>query len=150
MNIYLAASYSRRLEMVEHAEELRRLGHTVVSSWISGKHEHNSEHGVQADELAEEDERQQWALEDIVDLIAADTLVAFTEDPGRVGRNRGGRHVELGFAIGWAEAAATFSIDDDKRVVVIGPRENIFHCLPYVEQYDAWEQFIAYLGDGRR
>jgi hypothetical protein len=59
----------------------------------------------------------------------ADIIILFSEKSGI--SHRGGRHVEFGLAIGLK-----------KRLIVIGPRENIFHCLPQVELFDSWEDFV--------
>ena len=45
---------------------------------------------------------------------------------------RGGRHAEFGIALALG-----------KRVIVIGPRENVFHALPAVERYESWAAFRA-------
>ena len=63
--------------------------------------------------------------------MAAHMLVAFTEQP-RSGNSRGGRHVELGIAIG-----------SRKRIAVVGPRENIFCWLPVIEHYETWDEFLS-------
>ena len=126
MRIYLASRYSRRLEMLEIAEQLRRLGHTVTSSWITGKHE--TRPGIDAN--GTEEERRTWAEEDIKDLNYSEALVAFTEEPNAEGRGRGGRHVEYGFALAL-----------DLLLTVVGPRENVFHCLPSVCH---WPTVAAY------
>jgi hypothetical protein len=33
-----------------------------------------------------------------------------------------------------------------KRVVVVGPREHVFHCLPLVEHYSSWAEARLALG----
>lgn len=145
MKVYLAASYSRRLEMVERAADLERLGHRVVSSWIDGHHETNSAHGSQADGVADAAEQETWAIEDVADLIEADAVVMFSEAPHAGNRKRGGRHVELGFALGWTMACRMNGLGSDMRAFVVGPVENVFHCLGAVERYDTWEQCVAAL-----
>jgi len=50
-------------------------------------------------------------------------LLFFSEPPDSHSK-RGGRHVEFGLALAWG-----------KRLMIVGPRENVFHCLPQVEQY---------------
>lgn len=120
MNIYLAARYGRREELAGYRKELEAEGFTVTSRWLDGGHDLPlgaplSEHAVR---LAEEDR---------LDLIRADTLIGFTEAPGVTGRNRGGRHVEFGYALGRR-----------MRVAIVGPRENVFHYLPEVEHFADW------------
>lgn len=64
---------------------------------------------------------------DLRDLRAADTIVSFTGGEG----GKGGRHVEHGYAI----AAC-------KRLVIVGPRENIFHTHPATEVYTTFAEFL--------
>jgi len=118
--------------MVARAADLVALGHTVTSSWITGKHELQSQHGARADEVADASEQARWAREDIDDLEASEAIIAFTQAYGAVGgRNRGGRHVEMGIAI-----------ELGLRIFVVGPRENVFYHLPEVQQYDAWQHIV--------
>lgn len=81
--------------------------------------------------------REHFATEDVADVLAADTLVAFTEPP-RASASRGGRHVELGLAL----AAG-------KHVVVIGPRENVFCWLPQIEHHATWHNYLTRLTRAR-
>lgn len=125
-SVYLAARYSRHPEMSEKAIQLSQIGYTITSRWIRGDHELRSDGQADSDRWAEV-----WALEDYEDLLAADIVISFTEEPGAPGRQRGGRHVEFGLGL------AT-----DKVMVVIGPRENVFHWLPEVRVYPTWEAFL--------
>jgi hypothetical protein len=132
MRIYLAARYIRREELARYAAELRALGHVVTSRWVDGQHE--AETATQVD-------RARWAAEDWDDLMAAECCVSFTERPRAQLEKpgRGGRHVEFGAAM----AAG-------KRLIVVGWRENVFHCLPDVEFVETWEQAKEMLAnDGR-
>ena len=131
MRIYLAARYSRFPEMQVYAKELTAQGHAVTSRWILGDHE------LRADGQAETDHwAPVWAQEDWEDLRAADAIIAFTEPPENVpGRSRGGRHVEWGIALAM-----------QKRCIVIGYRENVFHWLPQVDYYPSWEACCTALG----
>lgn len=65
---------------------------------------------------------------DIEDIDAALTLVSFTEAGGG---GKGGRHTEYGYAIA-----------QNKRLVIIGPREHIFHTHPGVEIFSQWGDFL--------
>lgn len=144
-SVYLAARYSRRLELCGYREKLRMAGIDVTSRWLNGSHQLDNagrpvggdggermfeDGSAQADHL-----RDKFATDDFDDVIAARTLVAFTEEP-RSGNSRGGRHVELGIALGTG-----------KRVIVIGPRENVFCWLTWVEHYETWDAFLAGLLD---
>jgi hypothetical protein len=140
MKVYLAARYTRRLELCGYRADLEAHGIEVTSRWLNGSHQLDNEGRPLGDagELlfeagdAEVDHyRWKFATDDRDDVLAADVLIAFTEQP-RSGNSRGGRHVELGIAIG-----------KGKRIVVIGPRENVFCWLPEVEQYDLWSEYLA-------
>jgi nucleoside 2-deoxyribosyltransferase len=122
MKVYLAARYSRHPEMQQIEASLRAMGHEVTSRWIQGGHELSKEGSTEAQQA----ERGRFAEEDLADLLAADCCLCFTEEP-RSTNSRGGRHVELGIAIGAG-----------KRVVVVGWRENVFCCLPSVEFFETW------------
>ena len=90
MRIYLAARYSRFPEMQGCRTILESLGHMVTSRWINGDHDYK---GGQSPA----EQRVRFAQEDWADLLAADCVISFTEEPGKAGgRNRGGRHVEFG------------------------------------------------------
>lgn len=126
MRIYLAARYSRFEEMQSVRKDLETCGHKVTSRWINGGHK------LTDDGLSEEGkeiERLRFAVEDLDDLYAADVVVSFTEPP-RSANSRGGRHVEFGVALAI-----------HMPVVVVGPRENVFHCLSQVEWYPDYETF---------
>lgn len=130
IKIYLAARYSRHIELSNYAQELENKGFIVTSRWIKGSHQVSTEE--MENELGRE-KRERFAREDLEDLMAADFVISFTEAP-RSDASRGGRHVEFGIA--WAQQA---------RLIVVGYRENVFHCLPEVEFYETWPEVIAAL-----
>lgn len=132
MNIYLAASYSRRTEIEGYAGEVRGMGHTVTSDWHEGRQMPLSG--------GEEMQRQanRYAKGDIADIRAAELYIAFTttpmpsEEPGALASKAayrpGGTHVEFGIALAL-----------EKELWVVGPRENIFHFMDEVVVFDTWE-----------
>jgi nucleoside 2-deoxyribosyltransferase len=130
VNIYLAARYSRRDELCRYRAELEALGHTVTSRWLNGNHQIDDK-GLSAE--ADAVKRERFATEDYDDLVAADWVISFTEEP-RSTTSRGGCHVEFGLALGLG-----------KHCVIVGPRENVFHCMPQVEWFSSWEQAIDYV-----
>jgi hypothetical protein len=65
---------------------------------------------------------------DFDDVREADVCIAFTE-PADGPQGRGGRHTELGIALALGQ-----------RVIIVGPREHVFHCLPDVERYERWPE----------
>lgn len=144
MKIYLASRYSRRVELCGYREQIRNVGHMVTSRWLNGQHQ-ISDAGVpigdQGERLVEGDDekwqseeatklRRRFAEEDYLDVVLADLLIAFTEMP-RSGNSRGGRHVELGIALGMM-----------KRVWIVGPRENIFCWLDDVRHFETWQDCL--------
>lgn len=118
-DVYLSASMSRVSEMRTRARTLLRLRFRTVSSWIRAAGDERTPQG-----------RAEAAVEDLRDLDEAGLVLAFTEPPGAY--FTGGRHVELGYALAMG-----------KRVVVIGPVENVFHDHPKVlARFRTWEEFL--------
>lgn len=130
MRIYLAARYSRRVELQAYRLILEQLGHEVTSRWVWEDHELAIGTPLEAG--------VRFAREDMVDLHRCECVISFTEEPGQAGgRNRGGRHVEFGIAL------ASHHIH---RIVVVGPRENVFHYLDQVEMHATWPEALAAIG----
>jgi hypothetical protein len=94
-------------------------------------------------------EWQQFSAEDIADLLEADTIINFTEPPNGNGKGagRGGRHVEFGVALGCEVLRQRhLPLDSPRfRLIVIGHRENVFHCLPCIEFYATWPEAMEAL-----
>lgn len=130
MKIYLAARFSRREQLREIAAELRRLGHVVTSRWLETEFVHRPNENA----AAPPEYRQKYALIDLEDVKAADTVVSFTEAEGTPNAGRGGRHVEFGYALALEKAA-----------VVIGHRENLFHEHPAVTFFESHWDWIRTL-----
>lgn len=130
MKIYLAGRYSRREELCACALDLDAMGHTVTSRWLAGDHQIDDA-GLSVEAKAAE--RERFATEDFANVMSADMVISFTETP-RGTNSRGGRHVEFGIALGTM-----------KRVWIVGPRENVFHCLEDVRQLDTWEDALRQL-----
>lgn len=121
MKIYLAGAYSRREQLCELRDHLRRLGHTVTSRWLDTEWQHRPDQSP----AAPPEYREKYAVIDLEDVRNAECVINFTERPDAKHGRRGGRHVEFGYALGLG-----------KRCVVVGPRENLFHHLPGVEVYE--------------
>lgn len=134
MRIYLAARYSRREELNGYAADLRAMGYVVDARWLAGNHQIAEAQVVEAAALSIPVEGEQFALDDMEDVHLADALIAFSEAPRAVLSSRGGRHVEFGLALAWG-----------KRVLVVGPRENVFHTLPIVEHCWSWPEALERL-----
>lgn len=118
MKVYLAARFGRRAELIELRRTLQHLGWTVTSTWL--------------DITDDEDfDRAGTAATDIADLLAADIVLSLTEEPNDPIGKRGGRNVEFGLGL-----------MAKKRMAIIGPRENVFHWLPEVDQYPDVHDFL--------
>lgn len=126
--VYFAARYSRNLEMRRYRDQLRDRGIEVSSRWID---QHGGDLLVSfPPEMLNTDPAHcaKFAEIDLTDIANADTMITFTEMNGG---GKGGRHVEFGRGL------------ELKQMVLIGRRENVFHTLPEVQQYDTWEAFLA-------
>lgn len=139
--IYLAASYSRRLEMLEYAGQLAALGYQVNAEWVTEGHD------IPIDASPERilALQQRFCLQDFHEIWIARTVINFTETPAyqSQARHRGGRHVELGMALAISGSNGMAA----KTIVLIGPCENIFHTLSVIKHFDTWEAFLAAIAD---
>lgn len=138
MRYYFASRYSRNAELREYRDELVNQvpGAVVTSRWIDchedivgGLNESFTPEVLSADP----DRCWQYGLHDLEDLEEADVIVSFTGPGGK-----GGRHIEHGYGIALADSPGSCF-----RLIVIGSRENIFHCHPVTEVYATWQEFLA-------
>ncbi len=121
ISVYFAACFSRREELRGYAAELREHGFVVTSRWL------DSPAKLRADELRREGRGAEVARMDLEDVRGADVCIAFTETVDTGERGRGGRHTELGIALGLG-----------RLVLIVGPREHVFHCLPDMVHHPNW------------
>jgi nucleoside 2-deoxyribosyltransferase len=126
--VYLAARYSRKLEIKEKSLELESLGINMTSRWLDEEASPGSNLKEVGDDFCRE-----VAKQDIEDIDRADLVVLFSENPEEA-FVRGGRHFEAGYAHG-----------TKKPLIVLGPRENVFHYLNSVVLVDSWESLKANL-----
>jgi hypothetical protein len=125
--VYLASQYRRRDELRTCAAALERLGFEITSRWLAGDQP--------LLELGESrTEAEAAAIRDLHDVRSADIFVAFTEHASAPSKGRGGRHVEFGVALAL-----------ERRLLVVGPPEHVFHLLPSVEQYPTWDEALEAL-----
>ena len=129
LRVYLAARFSRQDELNRYRAELAKDGIEVTSRWLAGAHEWAG----MADDDIPSDELARFAAEDLEDIDRAYAVVCFTEPP-RTGPTRGGRHVEMGYAL----ASKT-------PVLCVGHRENIFCYLPEVDFVETWDEAREWL-----
>lgn len=129
IKIYLAARYSRNDEMRGVRDVLVGMGFEVTSRWIDLHPDVVGDFSASftADTLNTEPEKcAPLGQHDLDDINRADWVVSFTGGGGK-----GGRHVEFGYAYA-----------REKRLFVVGPRENVFHTLAGVEQFPTWRSFV--------
>jgi hypothetical protein len=141
MRYYFAGAYARRAELVARAAELKfgPAGAEVVSRWLFSAQE-GEDAGFSAGGLSDPYTIKlawEYGQRDIEDLTKADAIVSFTGEG-----TRGGRHVEHGVAMAypWVMAGRANPI----RLVIVGPREHVFHCHPATEVYPDWAAFLAH------
>lgn len=134
MIIYLAADYLRKSEMQGVRDFLKALGHKVTSRWIDTP-DAVEVAGIGSGTITDYNYSDYacHAKQDWSDIYNADTFVLFTTGE----KSRGGRHTEFGIAATW-----------DKRLIVVGPREHVFHCIPEVQHYPSWRAFAASISKG--
>lgn len=130
MKIYLAARFTRNMEMQDIAGLLEKYGHQVTSRWHTGVH--SIDDGVEPDSGVGMERAARFAAEDLEDLMAASCVISFTEVPRTP--TRGGRHAEFGYGLA-----------HQKKMVIVGQREMIFHYLPEVLQFDTIEDLMKWI-----
>jgi nucleoside 2-deoxyribosyltransferase len=125
MKVYLAARFARKDEMQGVRDVLEALGDTVVSRWIDSDEPYDLTNAT----LDTEPERgRKYAEDDLEDMQAADAILYFSQG----GPGNGGRFVEWGYCYALG-----------KRMIMVGPRENVFFTLPFIEWYPDWVHLLA-------
>ncbi len=90
MYVYLAARYSRRLELCEYRRQLQERGVEVPARWLDGNHQlddrgvpigDSGEKIMESEDTAVPQYRRMFAEHDRDDVYAVDVLIAFTEQP---------------------------------------------------------------------
>lgn len=119
--VYISSRITRRAEMAEVAQKLEAVGFTITSSWVRDASEQEYKPKTDYTEAARLDHEQ---------VIEADILLTFSEPLGSANVG-GGRHTELGIALGLG-----------RRCAVVGPKEQVFHWHPKVMHYDTLDDFI--------
>lgn len=148
MRYYFAGAYARRAELEAYAAHLKfgPAGAEVVSRWLTDPQE-GLDAGFSAGQLttpAAVETAWRYGQHDVEDLSSADAIVSFTGDGFR-----GGRHVEHGIAISyhdnhpWDLSHRTEPI----RLIVVGPREHVFHCHPATEVFADFAAFLKHETD---
>lgn len=119
LRVFLSAPFERRADLREIAAQLAQRDLEVVSRWINAP-DHVTE------ENASQVVREAAIERDLEDIVACDVFVAFAWDGGR-----GGRHVELGFAL----SCATATHGASPSILLVGEPQHLFHHHPFVAHY---------------
>jgi nucleoside 2-deoxyribosyltransferase len=114
MGVFLSARYSRAEELREYRSQLRAREVEVTSTWLEGPRD------------LSDAARPRIAQVCFDDIDRAQVVIAFAEESRTP--SRGGRHVELGYALARG-----------KRVLLVGPREHVFAHHPAVEHLEAFD-----------
>lgn len=122
MKFYIATRFERYMDGRKVRRLIQNEGHEVVAHWLD-----------RAGDKKLWQPNEEAAQEDWDDVMAADMLLLLTSTP-HYGYTSGGSHTEFGLAM----AAG-------KRVAVLGRRENVFHYLPGVEQFEAPGALVRWL-----
>ncbi len=139
MKIYVAARFGRIRDARSVGFNLMSMGHEVTSTWLkqTGDAQVDTSPDVQSDALAYVGRR------DLREILASDAMIQLTEDPREKvpGAERGGRHTELGMALG-----------RNIPVVLLGTcRETVFHhlCDTVETPMEAVQRLEELLDEGR-
>lgn len=128
--IYIAASFPYKYRALEFKDFLHSVGYAVSSGWIQ------KAKGYDTDEDPEEKKQRLIAAsaDDFAEVRACDTFVMFTEGKYAEQTTSGGRHAEFGMAVA-----------HNKKIVLIGPLENVHHYSPSIKNvsYEEYEKAIA-------
>lgn len=130
MKIYLAGAYATNAQVNACAEELKLLGHDVVSTW----HTHGRP------EAKTQAEMRHAAYDDLDDLTSADAILCFTHPSNASPYSSGGRHVEFGVALG-----LNLMVRNKMKLMVVGPTENVYYSLHEVHHFRDWEHALEEL-----
>ncbi len=127
LNVYLAGRFARREELRLAATDLAELGCNVTSRWLF------VDASIPGGVLVGRGRAAEIARMDFEDVKKADVCIAFTE-PVDGPQGRGGRHTELGIALALGH-----------RILIVGPREHVFHCHAGIEHCSDWSEARAHL-----
>lgn len=121
VRIYLAARYREKNRMKQFQKELIERGHTVTSTWMNETYAPD----VKMEDLSE-DQMRYFANRDLDEIEESDVVFLFTVAP-TTEIVRGGSIFEAGYAMG-----------KGKKLLVIGPAQNIFLLLT-VNKVSNWK-----------
>ena len=123
MKIYMAGFFDTRERMRPLRDQIWKLGHEVVSTWLDEvKYPETMDREIFFKKLA---------LRDLAEIRSADLIIMDTIDE----TPRGGREVELGFALGRFQSI---------EIWIVGPLRNVFHRLADLH-FVNWDECLEWL-----
>jgi hypothetical protein len=128
VKIYIASFFDTRNRIRPYADKLWSMGHEVVSTWLNEV--------ARPEGMTTEEFWKKLAVKDLAEINAADLLILDTIDV----TPRGGREVELGFALGRFQT---------KSIYMVGPIRNVFHTL-VDRRYDDYDSLLRDLPNVNR
>ena len=139
MKVYLAARYSRIDEINLYSKQLQQIGYEVHARWLLGNHK-------MKDGYSNLKQNKGFAKDDLEDIINSDIVICFTDEPYHQ-PSRGGRHVEFGMVLMWNYLHKQCKeMNRVKTIYIVGPRENVFYCLPQIDRrFAKWDDCCRYL-----
>lgn len=124
MKVYISASFTSQKRLRQYRDELWKMGHQVVSSWLD-------ETAIPAN-MSPDAFIRKLAVKDIAEIVAADVLISDNHEPS----TSGGMFIEMGVALGRFQHI---------QVWTVGPKgRSPFHELAD-RHFDTWEECLAYV-----
>ena len=122
-SIYIASSWENRFALRATRDELVRRGHIVTSGWLDvGEVDYPAPEG---------------ARRDLLDILAADTLVFWPDD---LAKKTSGKYVEFGMAVGFGLDVFIVEPSSSTCIFVQLDLENIHRVPSFDALYVALEQ----------
>lgn len=124
MNLYLAAAFHRKPEMLIAKALCEEAGHIITSRWITESSDDPMDDPILG------------AQTDLQDIHRSDGLILFSDGPRGASIVGGGRLVEFGYALAFTPFIA-----------VVGPIENPFQLLPNMHHFDTLQELLQVFND---
>lgn len=117
MKIYLAASWSRKQEIANVADELKKEGYQITSRWLRSEKLYT---GRNLEKFL-----RQRAKIDVIDVKKADVLVRFSDDLSK-------KFVPSNLATGARMFETGLAYSLGKMIIIVGGHQPIFDYLPEI------------------
>ena len=125
MKIYTAATFSQQQRIRQNKEQLLKLGHSVLSTWL--------EEQIKPEGMTEEQFGKKMANKDLREIQAADCFILDLEAPSTTM----GKMVEFGFALA-----------NHKLVYVVAPNGTLtkghIFCLLADRIFGSWDELFKH------